>query len=143
MKTHLAKDKLVINGHTFTAAPISNIHEINTFLDIASTCERMDQNKILFLGSHSPFSNLHHSPFRVNNTMYNCAEQYIQSGKAALFNDDVAHAKIMQETNSYAHWGTGLHLQDRKAMNNSLWINKSGGIMSEILNDVRKSLRDK
>ena len=38
-KTHLAKDKLIIDGQTFSAGPDSNLQEVNKILDIKSSCE--------------------------------------------------------------------------------------------------------
>ena len=37
----------------------------------------------------------------IDNIKYNCVEQYLQGAKAALFDDDISHAKIMRETNPY------------------------------------------
>ena len=62
---------------------------------------RVDEEKIVFLGCHSVFSNLHSSPFTLDNINYNCVEQRIQSQKAAIFDDDVLHSKIMRESNPY------------------------------------------
>ena len=193
-KTFLQRDKLVIDGHTFTT---NNIEDVNRVLDVKSTCERSDENKILFLGSHSPYSNLHPVNFQVNNVQYNCSEQFIQSEKAKLFDDDVAQSRIMGEKNPYKikklgkkicnfkpdqwkksakqvvfranlakfsqnqtlrtlllscskqivkcstdeFWGVGLHLPDRNALNKQYWPNKEGGIMSDILSQVRQELK--
>ena len=51
LTTHMSKDKLVINGHTFSAAPNCNIQEANDLIDVKSTCEQSDDEKILFSGS--------------------------------------------------------------------------------------------
>ena len=102
-KTFLSKDKLVIDGHTFTAAPVCNIGEVKqkVNIDLQTTCERSDNEKIAFLGSLSPFSNLHLASFWLNNEEYSSTEQYIQSEKAKLFDDDELHSKIMRESNTY------------------------------------------
>ena len=63
-KTHLSKDKLIIDGHTFSAGPDYNIQDANALLDITSSCECVDADKILFLGSLSPLSNLIKLTFR-------------------------------------------------------------------------------
>ena len=68
---------------------------------MAASCERVDQSKIAFLGSLSPYSNFFQCSFRVNNILYNSAEQYIQSEKAAIFDDDYLHSRIMAEDNPY------------------------------------------
>ena len=76
-KTHMSKDKLIINGKTFSSAPVCNISEANNLLNVKYTCERTDQSKTLFFGSHSPFSNLFLSEFTIDNVKYNCVEQYL------------------------------------------------------------------
>ena len=81
-KTHMSKDRLYIDGKVFTAAPKCNILEANTLVDVPGTCQRNDDSKVIFLGMHSVFSNLHPCNFTVNNIQYNCAEQYIQSQKS-------------------------------------------------------------
>ena len=99
--TFMSKDKLIINGKTISAGPISNVMDVNALFDVPSTCQRTDETTIAFLGSHSVFSNLHDCNFVVNNTKYCSSEQLIQSEKAALFNDDIIQAKIMKETNPF------------------------------------------
>ena len=196
-KTHLSRDKLVIDGRTYTAGPGCNICEINKILDVKSTCERSDTKTTVFLGLLSPYSNFHPANFQLANVQYNCAEQYIQSEKVRLFNDDIAHHRIMKERNPYkikklgnrvhnfnseqwrkcakqiayqanwakfsqnavlknilisnttkivecstdTYWGAGLHLHDRNALKTPYWLNKTGGIMSEILSQVRRELQ--
>ena len=100
-RTKLVHDKLVIDGCTYTVAPINNINEVNDIVNTQLSCQRSDSdNRItVFLGSHSINSNLYGSDFTINNITYNTAEQYIQSEKASLFNDDVTQARIMKETN--------------------------------------------
>ena len=100
-KTYLSKGKLYIDGQMYSAGPTSNINEINKVLNVTSTCKRSDDNVMLFLGTHSPFSNLFSADLSIDNVKYNSSEQYIQSQKAMLFDDDVTHARIMKETNQY------------------------------------------
>ena len=78
-KTYLNKDKLVINGKYYMAGPESNLTDVNDVVDTVSTCERSDEDKIVFLGSLSPYSNLYQSKFAIDNISYTCAEQYIKS----------------------------------------------------------------
>ena len=85
----------------YSAGPTSNINEINKVLNVTSTCQRSDDNVMLFLGTHSPLSNLLSADLSIDNVKYNSSEQYIQSQKAMLFDDDVTHARIMKETNQY------------------------------------------
>ena len=53
-KTHLSKGKLYIDGKMYSAGPENNVHEANEKLNITDTCQRSDENTIIFLGSHSP-----------------------------------------------------------------------------------------
>ena len=41
-KTHLSRDKLVIDGQTFAVGPGCNLGEVNKILDVQSTCEHSD-----------------------------------------------------------------------------------------------------
>ena len=100
-KTKLVRDKLVIDGKIYSAAPVNNISEVSSALDLPATCQRSNSDTILFLGSHFPFSNLYGCTFSVNNIKYNSVEQYIQSQKASLFEDDAAQARIHAESNPY------------------------------------------
>ena len=100
-RTHLSKDKLIIDGKSFSAGPHSNYSEASSFVDLQSTCQRSDSQKIIFLGPHSPFSNLFLMNFSVNNVKYSCVEQYLQSEKAGIFDDDVTRSKIMNEMNPF------------------------------------------
>ena len=190
-KTHLFKDKLIIDWKTYSAGPDANFSEVNALLDISSTCQRSNENKTIFLGMHSVFSNLHPAHFSLDNIEYNCVEQMLQSEKASLFDDDISHARIMREQNPYkikklgsciknfsnecwkhserqiahaaalgkfqqnptlrnillstgtakiaesltdAHWGTGIHLHDKHALDERYW--KGDGLMCEIYQKV-------
>ena len=97
----MTKDKLIIAGKTYVAGPVSNIHVLDGILNLSDTCQRCDQNAIVFQGVHSVYSNLHPADFTLEKTKYNCVEQYYQSKKAQLFDDDAALSKIMCETNPY------------------------------------------
>ena len=94
----MVKDKLIIDGCTFTVALENNVAEVNALLNVSATCERKDENlkTLVFLGSHSPFSNLHPCQFTVDNVTYNSVEQFIQSSKAMFFDNDVLNSKIMK-----------------------------------------------
>ena len=100
-KTRLMKDKLIIDGKPITIAPVNNISEANVFLDVTSTCQKSDGEKIIFFGAHSPFSNLYSTEFVIDNIHYNSVEQYYQGSKAEMFNDDITHSKIMHASNPY------------------------------------------
>ena len=99
--TKMSKDKLIINGKVYSAAPRNNLGEVSALLNIQSTCQRSNESTTIFLGSHSPFSNLYGCNFYVENIQYNSVEQYIQSQKASLFDDDTTHSRIRSESNPY------------------------------------------
>ena len=113
-KTRLVKDKLIIDGQTFTVAPENNVNNANALLDVTSTCQRSDSSNqvMIFFGSHSPFSNLHPCTFRIDNITYNSVEQYLQSQKAAAFDDDCIQMQIMHETNAYKIKKLGFKIQN-------------------------------
>ena len=95
------KDKLVVDGKEYSAAPISNIHELNGHINIADSCERKTGTSIVFQGIHSIFSNFHPVNFKVNGIDYISMEQYIQAKHAELCDDDTTHRKIMLSNNPY------------------------------------------
>ena len=97
----MARDKLYIDGQQYSVAPNSNLDEVNTVIDAKGTCQKSSPDKEIFLGTHSPLSNLFMTDFKINNVQYNCAEQFIQSEKVMMFNDDATAAKIMTATNPY------------------------------------------
>ena len=40
--TKLTKDRLTIDGHTFTVGPKNNLGELNSLLDVSATCQKID-----------------------------------------------------------------------------------------------------
>lgn len=100
-KVRMVRDKLIIDGKSFSVAPINNLHELLKEILPSETCERRDLNTIVFLGPHSVFSNFHQANFKDGGVKYNCAEQMIQAEKAALFNDRSSLEKIMKAVNPY------------------------------------------
>ena len=73
-------DHLIIDGRVYTAGPEYNCANVNALVDLKESCERKDDEKNLqlFLGCHSPFSNLYLTNFSVDNVTYLCVEQYLQ-----------------------------------------------------------------
>jgi ribA/ribD-fused uncharacterized protein len=51
----------------------------------------------LFANGYSLLSNLHHTPFVVNNVRYRNVEQFVWAQKALLFQDYLAYQCIMEE----------------------------------------------
>ena len=110
--TKLSKDKLIIAGRTYSVAPTNNLDELGGVLNVANICQHSNDETIIFLGSHSPFSNLYHSSLVIDNETYNSVEQHVQSAKAGLFNDDITQAKIKKEKNTYKIKKLGSHVKN-------------------------------
>ena len=100
-KCRLTVDRLVIDGKTYTAAPVRNLDKLPEDLNVRKIAEREDDETLAFFTQSSPFSNFHHAPFTKNGVKYLCSEQYIQAEKARLFNDDTSCFRIMKSTNPY------------------------------------------
>ena len=100
-KCRLTADKLVINGRTFTVAPVNNLDRLPRDLNPRQMAEREDGNTLAFFSLNSPFSNFHMASFVKNGETYLCNEQYIQAQKAQMFDDDFAHRRIMNYTSPY------------------------------------------
>ena len=86
-------DKLVVNGKSYGVQDLSSLPRD---LDPRSTCELANMEIIAFFGQFNPFSNFHPAKSKVNGTIFNCSEQYIQYKKAEHYNDDTTGSKIMQ-----------------------------------------------
>ena len=128
LKTHFTKDTLVIDGKTFTP---ENVIDANKLLDVQSTCQKVDEEKIIFLGMHSVYSNFHPAPFSVDNVRYVSAEQMIKSKKAEMFGDDITQVKIMHATNPFQD--QKVRLQGAKLFNGALEeISKEYSICSSV-----------
>ena len=100
-RCRLTVDKLVINGRTFTVAPVNNLDKLPRDLNPRQLAEREDDETLAFFSLNSPFSNFHEAPFIKNGQSYRCNEQYIQAQKALMFDDDFAHRRIMNCTSPY------------------------------------------
>ena len=91
----IAVDKLIINKKAYTVRPRYTLDQLPEDLNPENLCQKQNDNTIVFFGQGSAFSNHHPAPYRDGNVKYCCSEQQILSSKASLFNDDVAHSKIM------------------------------------------------
>ena len=98
----LAVDKLIIDRKAFTVQPRNNLHELPADLQPDRVAQKSNDQTLVFFGQNSAFSNFHPASFKVDGVQYTCNEQFIQSKKAELFNDDVAHSMIMSTKSPYA-----------------------------------------
>ena len=119
---YLSVDKLIINKKIYTYAPVNNLDSLPDDLNPRSLCEQSDDDTHVFFGIGSPMSNFHKCDFVVDNLKYCCSEQYIQSEKAALFNDDVAQMKIMSTDSPYHMKQIGNRLSN---FNKTRWEKKA------------------
>ena len=100
-KCKLVYDRLYIDNKMFTVAPVNNLHKLPEQLHPRTAAEKQNEHVTVFFTQGSPLSNFHAAPFIRSNIRYSNSEQYIQSKKAELFNDDEIQAKIMQTSNPY------------------------------------------
>ena len=98
MPSYVSKGKLNIDGAFFTCDTIENIPEA-VVKELKN--EKKDETNLVFFGPQSEFSNMHPIQFSVDNVTYYSSEQYIQSKKANLFNDDATEQKIMLTNSPY------------------------------------------
>ena len=97
-KVSLRYDKLILNSKVYT---MNNLRDLPSDVDPAKIGSREGNNVTAFIGIHNPFSNFYPARFKIDNTTYNSAEQFIQASKAQLFDDDETHHKIMQTVNPF------------------------------------------
>ena len=126
-KTHWSKDKLVIEGKEYSVAPTNNISELKDLynFDLAGTCEIRDANMLLFQGIHSIYSNFHPTRFVIDGVSYVSMEQYLQSSKASMANDDFNHRRILLTKSLYKAKRYG-HLV--KGLDTNKWNSKVSDI---------------
>ena len=119
MPAYVSKGKLNIDGAIYTCDSINNIP--SAVVDKLNN-EKKDNEKLVYFSPQSEFSNMHPSPFTVDNVTYSSAEQYIQSQKASLFNDDATEKKIMLTDSPYEAKKFGhrvAHYDDNKWRHNA------------------------
>ena len=100
-KTTWSKDRLVINSKTYSFAPRYNLHELSDVINIGATCEKPEGDLLVFQGIHSIYSNFYPASFRFNGINYCSMEQFIQSEKAKLFDNDTVQFEIMNTSSAY------------------------------------------
>ena len=85
---------LIIEGKQYST---DNIHEIPHKYHPVSTSTREKDDKIIFHGKESPFSNFHHAKFKVLENTFSSSEQFYQFKKAEYFKDDQTARKILAQ----------------------------------------------
>ena len=91
-KSKIEGDHLVINGIKYG---IQDIHNLAPELVGYKAAQEEDEEFIAFQSELSPYSNLHHVKFIINNHTYHSSEQWIQFKKAMLFGDTFTTNQIL------------------------------------------------
>ena len=123
-KSKLVGDKLVINSEIYSADEES-LKKLPKDLDLVSTCQLSNEETLTFFGYASPFSNFHKSNFLLNGKAYTCVEQYIQSAKAEMFDDQESLNKIMKLTSPALMKNAGKRIKNYK---HEQWISEAKSI---------------
>ena len=100
-KAFLSVDKLIVNRKAYTVEPHNNLDQLPDSLKPEKVAEKSNQETLVFFGQNSHFSNFHPAKFTIDNRQYSCTEQFIQSQKAKLFDDDVAEHRILSTDSPY------------------------------------------
>ena len=100
-KCKLKWDALYIDGRAYTVAPKNNLKELPDVINPRKACEKSNTDTLAFFGLHSIYSNMHQAYFTDKNITYNSSEQYIQSKKAELVDDDKTQSLIMHSSNCF------------------------------------------
>jgi predicted NAD-dependent protein-ADP-ribosyltransferase YbiA (DUF1768 family) len=90
LRANLSRDKLFIDGKSYTVNDIDNIPFPTDVISTITT-----DTHIYFSSSLSPYSNFYNCHFTVGDVSYCSVEQYYQSIKAAFAEDYDAEAHIM------------------------------------------------
>ena len=92
-KCRMENDKLVINNIRYS---LDDLHRLPQGLEAYKAAEKSSEAYIAFQGEHSPYSNFHQSPFKLDGRVFESAEQWIQYQKSILFHDTQTVEQIMQ-----------------------------------------------
>ena len=95
-KCRMEGDALILNGTKYT---VKNLHDLPEQLSGFCVGSRSDTETYAYFGDMNPFSNFYPSPFTYNGITYNHSEQFIQSEKAKLFEDETINQQIMMAEN--------------------------------------------
>ena len=108
-KCTLVEDALVIRGQYYR---VNDIPELPEDIHPWYLSEKRDANTVAFFTRSNPMSNHFPAPVTVENTRYNCNEQYIMAKKAELFEDFDAEEQIMNSTNPVQQKAIGRRVKD-------------------------------
>ena len=92
-KSKMVADKLIING---TSYGVDDIPTLPPDLAAYKAVEKSNDTHLVFAGELSPYSNLHRSPFIINDHQFHSSEQWIQYQKALAFGNSYTANLILQ-----------------------------------------------
>ena len=95
LSVRLVQDILSINNQRYT---VNNLHQLPESLKPENVSVREEDGHLFFFSESNPLSNYHPAHFTINRETFTCSEQYIQKGKALLFNDTTTANQIMAAT---------------------------------------------
>ena len=98
LKAQQKGNALILEGQRYTYGEIGNLPH-NISLDNAKLVQTVDG--VAFQGEHAYLSNLSASPFVDNSDDYQCAEQFIQVGRAKLAGDRRREEKVRDSSSPY------------------------------------------
>ena len=100
-KATLNRDILVINGSKYTVETMSRLP---SSLQPNSVCHKEEDDRLMFFGEHSVFSNFNRKyPFSNGLQTFCCNEQFYVYSKATFFKDDEAKKRFWT---LITHWYT-------------------------------------
>lgn len=117
-KVDIVVDKLLVKGRLYT---VDQLNELPDGLRPDQICTRSANGFTLFFGRQSIFSNFYPAKFKVDNTDYNCSEQFYQVRKAEFYNDEQSAAKIMATDDPANHYKLGKEIKGY-AENKARWF---------------------
>lgn len=108
-KCSLSVDKLIIDNRVYT---VKNLDQLPNDLKRETVAEKVNDNVLVYFGENSMLSNFYRADFTIDGIKYNCNEQYIQSKKCELFDDDYTREKVMKTTSPYQMKQLGKHVKN-------------------------------
>lgn len=115
-KVFMRGDILVINNKEYT---VETLHLLPAKIKSVPRME-ITEGIHLFFGYTSPFSNFYPAPFIIDNTSFNCAEQYFQFKKAECYKNRKAALQIFAASDPWSQKAVGKKIGDNDDWNLSV-----------------------
>ena len=97
-RCRMDNDILVIKGKRYN---VDELDRLPKSLKPANVTSKTNKSVYGYFGELNPLSNFYPSPFKLDDTLYHCSEQFIQLKKAELFKDKAATKRILQSKTSH------------------------------------------